>query len=115
MEGVLVSMSFFIVIFGICYLYFSTRHKERLALIEKGVDAGIFFTPKTQRTFPIWKIVILNLAMVSIGIGVGVLVGAILEKTTVLGDTAYPAAIFLTCGLGLLIGFFLTRKIEKAD
>ena len=30
------------VLFGIVYLYYSTRHKERLALIDKGVDATIF-------------------------------------------------------------------------
>ena len=29
-------------IFGVFYLYFSTRNKERLALIEKGADASIF-------------------------------------------------------------------------
>ena len=33
-------ISLFIVIFGICYLFFSTRNKERLALIEKGADAS---------------------------------------------------------------------------
>ena len=27
--------------FGIAYLYFSTRNKERMALIEKGADASI--------------------------------------------------------------------------
>ena len=30
------------VIFAIAYLFFSTRNKERLALIEKGADASIF-------------------------------------------------------------------------
>ena len=29
-------------IFGIFYLFFSTRNKERLALIEKGMEAKIF-------------------------------------------------------------------------
>ena len=38
----LIPISFFLVVFGIIYLYFSTRNKERLALIEKGADASIF-------------------------------------------------------------------------
>ncbi|MEJ2162095.1 MAG: hypothetical protein P8X60_01910 [Robiginitalea sp.] len=39
---VIVVVLFWAVLFGIAYLYFSTRHKERLALIEKGVDASVF-------------------------------------------------------------------------
>ena len=49
-------------IFGVFYLYFSTRNKERLALIEKGADASIFMKGK-QHTAPIWKVLILNLAL----------------------------------------------------
>ena len=44
-------------IFGVFYLYFSTRNKERLALIEKGADASIFMKGK-QHTAPIWKVLI---------------------------------------------------------
>jgi hypothetical protein len=39
---VLVPLSLFAMIFGIVYLIYSTRNRERLALIEKGVDASIF-------------------------------------------------------------------------
>ena len=41
------------VIFAIAYLYFSTRNKERLALIEKGADASIFVRGKAgcRRSF----------------------------------------------------------------
>ena len=56
--------------FAIAYLYFSTRNKERLALIEKGADASIFVRGK-QHTAPIWKVFILNLALLLIGIGLG--------------------------------------------
>ncbi|HEX9826232.1 MAG TPA: hypothetical protein VGA80_06505, partial [Flavobacteriaceae bacterium] len=54
-------------VFAIAYLYFSTRNKERLALIEKGADASIFVRGK-QHTAPIWKVFILNLALLLIGI-----------------------------------------------
>ena len=42
MEEVAVLIIIFGTIFGIAFLYFSTRNKERLALIEKGADASIF-------------------------------------------------------------------------
>ena len=48
-------------IFGIFYLYLSTRNKERLSLIEKGADASIFGKGQ-QHTAPIWKVLVLNLA-----------------------------------------------------
>ena len=35
---VIVFITLFSVVFGIAYLYYSTRNKERLALIEKGAD-----------------------------------------------------------------------------
>ena len=47
-------------IFGVFYLYFSTRNKERLALIEKGADAKIFASGKGQSSFG--KVFILNIA-----------------------------------------------------
>ena len=47
------------VIFGIIYLYFSTRNKERMALIEKGIGADIFNKGK-RSTAPGWKVFILN-------------------------------------------------------
>ena len=39
MEEILIPISFFLAVFGVIYLFLSTRNKERLALIEKGADA----------------------------------------------------------------------------
>ncbi len=36
--------------FGIFYLHYSTRNRERMALIEKGADASIFVKGKSNRT-----------------------------------------------------------------
>ncbi|MCT4628586.1 DUF6249 domain-containing protein [Winogradskyella sp.] len=96
-------------IFGVFYLYFSTRNKERLALIEKGADASIFNIGK--RTGASWKVVVINLAFLLMGVGAGVLIANILETYTGLDDNAiYPAMIFLMAGLGLYIGFTQTKK-----
>lgn len=100
------------VFFGIVYLYFSTRNKERMALIEKGIGAEIFNQGK-RRTAPIWKVLLLNIAVLLMGIGVGIFVAAILHDVLGLDqDVAYPGTIFLTAGIGLFVGFNLTKKIE---
>jgi|GEM_PF-6691600 len=44
-------------------IHYSTRHKERLALIEKSVDASIFVRGKKEYAAPIWKILIINVAL----------------------------------------------------
>lgn len=99
-------------IFGVFYLYFSTRNKERLALIEKGADASIFVKGRTQ-TAPIWKVLILNLALLLMGIGIGIFLATALYNNTNLGDEVYPATIFLTAGASLFIGFNLTKNLDK--
>jgi len=100
-------------VFGVFYLYFSTRNKERLALIEKGVDATIFMKGK-QQTAPIWKVLILNLALLLMGIGVGVFIASLLDHYTSLdSDAVYPATIFLMAGVGLFIGFNMTKNLDK--
>ena len=99
-------------IFGIFYLYFSTRNKERLALIEKGIDASIFIKGRKE-TAPIWKVLILNLALLLMGIGLGVFIASILEQYTTLGEPIYPATVFFMAGTGLFIGFKMTKDLDK--
>ena len=67
------------VILAIAYLYFSTRNKERLALIEKGADASIFVRGKREGAAPFWKIIILNLSLLLMGIGVAIFIASILS------------------------------------
>ncbi|MFY0603485.1 MAG: hypothetical protein JXQ93_06015 [Flavobacteriaceae bacterium] len=103
--------------FGTFYLYFSTRNKERLALIEKGADAGIFVKGKRgdNSPAPFWKVFILNLAVLLMGIGTGIITAMILESifTRIDEDVLYPGIIFLTAGAGLFVGFNLTKKLDK--
>ena len=99
-------------IFGVFYLYFSTRNKERLALIEKGADASIFNQGR-RLGVPMWKILVLNLALLLVGIGLAVFIAALLHSGLGIDEeVAYPGTIFLMAGLGLFAGFNLTKKLE---
>lgn len=100
-------------IFGVFYLYFSTRNKERLALIEKGADASIFVKGKTH-TAPIWKVFVLNIALILMGIGIGIFFASIMHYNLgVESDVAYPGTIFLMAGIGLFVGFNMTKNLDK--
>ncbi|WP_242205662.1 DUF6249 domain-containing protein [Aestuariivivens insulae] len=112
MEEILIPISLFLAIFGIAYLYFSTRNKERLALIEKGADASIFLSGK-KHAAPIWKVLILNLALLLMGIGLGVFISGLLVMMGMDDDIAEPGTIFLMAGLALFIGFNMTKNLDK--
>ncbi|MDF0715462.1 hypothetical protein PY092_04815 [Muricauda sp. 334s03] len=104
------------VIFAIAYLYFSTRNKERLALIEKGADASIFVRGKRDKAAPVWKIIILNLALLLMGIGAAIFVASVLHYSLgVDEEVAYPGSIFLMAGVGLFVGFTMTKKLDQED
>jgi hypothetical protein len=106
---VIVPVVFFLIIFGIFYLYFSSRNKERLALIEKGADASIFFGPKTERSGK-W---VMQIGILAIGVALGVLVGAALVSAGMDHAVAYPASIFLFAGIGLVVAYFIAKRINK--
>ena len=111
--------SLFIIIFGIFFLHYSTRNKERLALIEKGADASIFFSAKAAQkktSIPIWKILILNLSVLLMGVGSGVFIGSILEAYTMIDqEVGYTGSIFLMAGIGLFVGFTLSKKLVEKE
>jgi len=125
MEPVIVFIALFATVFGVTYVFFTTRNKERLAMIEKGVDAKLF--DRSGSKFSIAKF-ILNLALLFIGIGLGIFTGSILGTDTRFNgevvsqgftsldmEITIPSMIFIFGGLGLIAGFFVTRKIEKGE
>ena len=114
-----VFIALFVIIFGIFYLHYSTRNKERLALIEKGADASIFFSAKAAQkksSVPLWKILILNLAVLLMGIGAGIFLGSILEAYTLIQpEVGFTGSIFLMAGIGLFVGFTLSKKLVEKE
>lgn len=111
----LIPISLFAMIFGIAYLIYSTRNRERLALIEKGVDASIFLKGRTKNDSA-WKIFVVNLAFLLIGSGIGIFIALLITTYTTLRDGAvYPSIIFIMAGIGLLIGFKTAKDIDKEE
>ncbi len=127
MQEVAVTAIIFGTFFGIFYLFYSTRNKERLALIEKGVDATIFMKgKKSKNNTSATQVFLLNVALLAMGIGVGILLGTLLDyyfgysgsyqdrpDHYIDGNVFYPASIFLCAGAAVLIGFKQTKKLEK--
>ena len=113
MEETIAMLIFFGTLFGIMYVYLTTRNRERLALIEKQMDASVF--SHKGGGFSISKF-ILNVALLFIGIGIGIFLGNYLHTVTGIDDeVAIPSMLFVFGGLGLVAGFFITRKLEEKE
>jgi hypothetical protein len=98
-----------LVVFGISYYYFTTRYKERMAILEKGLPPD-FFKGGTH-----YLPLILTLGIVSIGISLGIVVGAFLNSLQIEGAQylMLPFAIFLFLGISLLVSYYILKATQK--
>jgi hypothetical protein len=113
MDGSFVAIMFFLTffgsLFGVLYFYFTTRNRERLALIEKNADPALFKVEPTN----VFKKFSIKVGMLFVGASVGVLLGNILAVTTRLEEpVAYLSMIFMFAGFGLIASYFLARKVD---
>ncbi len=100
-----------LVIFGFIYgiVHLGVRRKERQTMIDKGVDPSVFAEMKPGMSG-------IRYGLLLIGVAVGILIGNILDATTVLEEeVSYFSMIFLFGGLALVISYFLERQQSKKD
>lgn len=106
---IIVPVALFATIFGIVWIGVSARNKERLALIEKGMDASIFKIEGQTH----WRYGALKFGLLALGIGIGLVVANILDVNGIMDDeVAYFAMIFIFGGLGLLSYYKLMGKLK---
>lgn len=111
METLVAFIAFFATVFGIVYLHYTTRHKERLALIDKGADASLFNTGREGKSSFGWGKFSLKLGMLMIGVGLGIIAGAIIEAAGVFQEEAvgYFSMVFIFGGLSLVLFHIFDR------
>lgn len=111
-ETILVVLIIFSSIFGVIFTFLTTRNKERLALIENGADAKLFNSGKKYS----FGQFILSISLLAIGVGAGILFGALFRQNGMDDGVAFSACIFIFGGIGLMASFFVNRKLtEKED
>jgi hypothetical protein len=114
MESVITFIALFATAFGIMYVYYTTRNKERMALIEKGADASLFNTKREGMRFTFsWGKFTLKIGMLFMGIALGIMTAAIMSSAGVLDEDAnYPSMIFFFGGLSLVLFYIIDRKTK---
>ena len=114
MEAVITFIALFAAVFGVLYVFYTTRNKERMALIEKGADASLFNTGKESKTPLInWNKFTLKIGMLAMGIALGIIVGSLMANASVLDeDASYSSMIFFFGGLSLVLFYVTDRKAK---
>ncbi|WP_425235983.1 DUF6249 domain-containing protein [Ulvibacterium sp.] len=106
-------------VFGIAYTFFTYRNKERMSLIESGLDLEYF-----RKTIQRQNSILLSLGLVFIGFSIGVISGFFFEKYLLEHynpknyrnyPQAYIGMITFFMGLAMLVSFFLNKKLRKRD
>jgi len=108
MEAILVPLIVFSCIFGVFYLFISTRNKERMALIESGQSAELFTNADGI------KFTGLKIGILMVGVALGILLGNMLVHAGVLEDqVAFPSMVFLFGGLALIVSHLVIDRMRK--
>ncbi len=117
MEGILAILTgtisvigFFASIIYWVHIHYTSRHRERMALLESGQDASIFHKPSRPER-------VLKYGILLFSIGAGIFSGYVLEEMGMNDEAAYFSMIFLFGGAGLVSYylFFLKRRAEISE
>ncbi len=100
------------IIFGFTYavIYLLVRKRERMALLEKGVDASYFLNPAKNQSFTALKF-----GLLFIGLAIGIFAGGLLNHLTPMNqEESYFSMIFLFGGIGLVVNHYM-EKAERTE
>jgi hypothetical protein len=115
MQEVIVPVALFGMVFGIVYVVVTARHRQRMAMIEKGMDPGGFL----DREVPLRG---LRNGLFMIGAGLGLFFGYIMDLNMRsngvdgdMGDTPLPYGIMVLLfgGLALVLHQFIVRRKQQ--
>lgn len=108
---ILVPISVFAAIFGIIFVIVTARNRERMAMIEKGVNPQDFMNKSKPSVYGLLK-----WALLLVGLGFGLFIGSLLETyTDIPEEPAYFAATLFFGGLGLLAAFMISKKATDKE
>ncbi len=104
-------------VFGTIYTFFTYRNKERMALVESGMDIEYFRKTVGRQNF-----FLLSLGLVFIGFSIGVFSGFFFEKYLLENynpntyrnyPQAYICMIAFFMGAAMLVAFFVNKRLKR--
>ena len=106
MSETLIVLIIFTALFGTIFVVISARNRERMAMIDKGVNPQDFMKPQRSNPYAILK-----WALLLVGLGFGLFIGSLLEAySSIPEEPAYFSAALFFGGLGLVGAFLISKK-----
>lgn len=96
--------------------YYDTRHRERMAMIEKGLNPADMKSTTLRQFMQVNPLSSLKWGLLIGFVGLGLFVAAFLDRLFYLHDSIYPASMMIAGGLGLVLFYFIAaRKLKKEE
>lgn len=107
--GLIAVIGFFTTIIVVAYVFLSSRHKIRMALIQHGQHAGIFKEDQNENSS-------LKFGMVAVGVGLGMFAGSVLAHSGMDDGPAYFGMMLSLGGAALILYYLLIgRKTRSGE
>ena len=105
---VLVPISIFAMSFGIAYIAIMSSHREKMSMLEKGINPQEFEAEKKKNRDS------RKGGLVLIAVGLGLFLGRVIENSDMIpgGEIAMPALICLFIGIALFAHYKMVKKEE---
>jgi len=101
----IVSLAAFAAIFGIAYVFFMTRHRERMGMLERNILTSPFRHPQQ------FALATLKYGMLFVGIGVGFIMGWLLFTYCEMDQALSVISMVCLCGgLSLIANYLIVSK-----
>jgi ABC-type antimicrobial peptide transport system permease subunit len=107
-EEIVIPIVAFLTIFGIVYVVVTARNRERMSMIEKGVNPKDFLSagPNVYGS--------LRWALLLVGFGLGLFIGSLFDTySRIPKEPAYFGSAIFFGGLGLAVAFLIARRAER--
>ncbi len=104
MAGIIISLGFFAMLFGVFYLY----KRERMAMIERGMDPRRYKPQSAPYQNLKWGLLL-------IGAGLGLFLAYLLDSTAFKAQEDNVALYFALIGIFGGLGLFTSYLIEKKE
>jgi O-antigen ligase len=99
---------FFAAIFGIVYITVTARHRQRMAMIEKGMDPSLIGDkPEIHKS--------LRNGLFLLGVGLGLFLGHLMQLSMFVDDNPLPyfIMVMLCGGAALIIYHWIVRRKQQ--
>ena len=115
MEPILVTFIVFGSVGLLVWKFLDTRHRERMTMIEKGVNPSDFKGMSLRDVFRMNPLSSLKWGLLAMFVGAGLMVATYLERNLYWHDSVYPASMLIFGGLALIIFYSIAANKLKKD